>query len=708
MSIIQKIRDKAAVFLTAMIAISLIGFLVQDAFVGGNGNMFDGQATSAGSINGKDIDIVEFNKKVNQVEQNYRSQGMQTNETMTQNIIENIWNTYIQETMIGQEAERLGIVVTPKELGNTLFSEDAPNEFKQLFVDQKTGIFDINAAKNWFNNLKKNSKADEVATIVDQLIKPIEISLVAQKYGSLIAQGTYIPTWMMEKMNADNASFASISFVSVPYTAIADSSVAVSNEEIAAFVKKRADEFKQEHVKSIAFVSIGATATKDDTARVFNQQLLLKESFVAATDPRAFVTRNNSTIPFFDGYVLKSKLQVSAKDSIVSMSTGSVIGPYLDGGNFVVARKVETRSLPDSVRCRHILVGTVDPQSGQLRRSDTVARKTTDSIFAVLKDGGNFSVLAALLSEDQGSKANGGEYNFSSLDMGNLAKEFGDFIFYKPNGSREIVKTSFGYHIIEVLNQKNFEEAYKVAYVSKAIVSSEETDVAAANAATAFVSTSKDPKSFEATAAKMNLNKLVAENIKALDYTAGGLSSRALVKWIFDNKVGTVSEPFDLKDQYIIAVITNETKEGIQPPAVARIFVEPTIRNTKKGEQIARKAGTEQNLEKLASLLGGTQGRTDTVRFSDPFVPNLGNETRVIGAAFAKKSSTAVSGAIVGQNGVYFIKTNNVGSLSNSAVDLLGQKKAMEAQMKQYASYSTMESLKKSMKIVDKRRDAGY
>lgn len=155
MSIIQKIRDKAAVLLTSMIAISLIGFLVQDAFVGKGGSMFDGQATSAGSINGKDIELVDFSKKVNMVEQNYRSQGMQTNEMMTQTIVENVWNSYIQEEMINAETAKLGLAVTPKELGAVLFSDDAPQEFKQMFADKTTGGYDVNAARNWFTNVKK-------------------------------------------------------------------------------------------------------------------------------------------------------------------------------------------------------------------------------------------------------------------------------------------------------------------------------------------------------------------------------------------------------------------------------------------------------------------------------------------------------------------------------------------------------------------------
>jgi peptidyl-prolyl cis-trans isomerase D len=96
MSIIQQIRDRAAVLLTGLISISLIGFLVQDAFIGKGGSMFDSQATSVGSIDGKNIELVEFSQRVNQIEQNYRAQGMQGNEMMTQNIIETIWNSDIQ------------------------------------------------------------------------------------------------------------------------------------------------------------------------------------------------------------------------------------------------------------------------------------------------------------------------------------------------------------------------------------------------------------------------------------------------------------------------------------------------------------------------------------------------------------------------------------------------------------------------------------
>ena len=708
MSIIQKIRDKAAILLTAMISISLIGFLVQDAFVGKSGNMFGGQPSEAGIINGKKIDLMEFNQKVNQMEQGYRAQGMQPGEMITQNIIDAVWNNYVQEEVLKSEAEKLGLSVTQKELGAVLFSEDAPQEFKQMFPDKTTGGYDVNAAKNWFTNLKKNAKPEDLSGVVEQLIKPIQLGLLAEKYNSLFIQGAYAPKWIFEKGAAESNSIASIKFLAVPYGAIPDSAVKVTDKEISDYINDHKEEFKQDHVKSIAFVSFNANPTSQDTLDVYNKLAALKTDFEQTEDAKAFVTKNTTTIPFFDGFVQKTKLQMSAKDAIISLPVGAVAGPYLDGSTYVLVKKIEKKIIPDSVKIRHILISVIEPQTGKPKRADTTAKKTADSILAVIKAGGNFASLAAALSDDEGSKTKGGEYNFSSLETSSLPKEFADFIFNKPKGSIGVVKTSLGYQVTEVLSQKNFEESYKVAYLSKKIIASNETDAAAANAANQFAASSRDPKSFSESIQKMQLTRQVADNIKELDFNAGQLSSRAIVKWVFNNKVGAISEPFDLKSQYVVAMVTSEINDGVQPVAAARIIVEPTLKNKKKAEVLARKAGAETNLEKLSTIIGGTIGQTDTVRFFDPFVPNLGPEPKVIGAAFNKNNISKTSQIIDGQNGIYYISVNSVSTTPSTPIDFAQEKKMAEAQLKQYASYSTFESLKKAMKIVDKRSAAGY
>jgi peptidyl-prolyl cis-trans isomerase D len=710
MSIIQQLRDKAAVLLTTLIALSLIGFLVQDAFVGRSSGFFSGPSSTVGSVNGKKIDAVEFNNKVNLAEQNYRSQGMQTNEMMTQNIIEGIWNGYIQEQLLKTECEKVGLAVTSKELGSLLFSEEAPQEFRQLFTNPQTGQYDLNAARNWFNNLKKSKRSEDVKMVTEQLLNPLQLRLLNDKYNSLFSQGSYVPKWMVEKLNTDNSSIATIRFVGIPYATVGDSlaSLRVTDGEIDKYVSEHKDEFKQEKVRNVSYVVFDANPNAEDSAKLFNQLSKLKEEFLNTSDARAFVTRNNSTNPFYDGYVLKSRLQMSAKDDIIGMPVGTVIGPYLDANTYTIARKLGTRSLPDSVKCRHILVGTVDPRTGQMRRDDSTAKKRADSIFTALKSGSDFGLLAALTSDDEGSKNNRGEYNFSSLDITNLAKEFGDFIFYKPTGSRDVIKTSFGYHIIEVLNQKDFQEAYMMAYISKRIVSSVETDNAASSAATQFAGNARDPKSFEENLTRMKLMKRTADNIREMDYSVAGMPSRALVKWIFENKVGTVSEPFDLKDKYVVVMVTGSLNEGVQPAAQARVMVEPILRNRKKAIEIRKKIGSERNLESIAAANQVQVFTKDSVYFSNPFVPDLGSEPRVIGAAFHKAMTGKVSEPIDGNTGVFLVKVERIGALPAANADITMQKRAMEMQMKQYAGFGTMESLRKSATIVDTRREAGY
>lgn len=710
MSIIQQIRDKAAVLLTSLIALSLIGFLVQDAFIGRSSSMFTGQSSNVGSVNGTKIDAMEFNSKVNMAEQGYRNQGMQTNEMMTQNIIETIWNGYIQEEIVKGETEKVGLSLTSKELGGLLFSENAPQEFKQLFTDPNTGVFDLQAARNWFSNLKKSKKSEDIKMVSDQLLNPLKIRLLTEKYQSLFVQGTYLPKWMVEKMNNDNSGIASISFVSIPYATFNDSlpSLKVSDAEINEYVKQRKEEFKQDKVRSVAYVVFDANPSQSDSSTIYNQLSKLKEEFLTTSDARSFVTRNNTSLPFFDGYALKSKLQMEAKTEIAQMPNGSVIGPYLDAGNYVIAKKLDTRSLPDSVKCRHILIGTVDPRTGQVRRADSTAKLRADSIYNAIKSGADFGMLAATMSDDEGSRNNKGEYEYSSLYMANLAKEFSDFIFYKPTGSRDVIKTSFGYHIIEVLSQKNFEESYKMAYLSKRILASPETDNTAASGATQFAGNSRVMKTFEENVVKMNLSKRVADNIKEMDYSVAGMPSRSMVKWIYENKVGSVSEPFDLKDKYVVLAVTGAFDEGVQPASVARMMVEPVLRNRKKSEEIRKKIGKVNSLEATASANNTQVLRADSVMFSNPFVPELGNEPKVIGAAFNKALLNKVSDPIDGTNGVFLIKVNQQSVPPSANIDVNMQKKAQEAQLRQYASFSTLESLRKSAKIVDTRREGGY
>jgi peptidyl-prolyl cis-trans isomerase D len=137
-------------------------------------------------------------------------------------------------------------------------------------------------------------------------------------------------------------------------------------------------------------------------------------------------------------------------------------------------------------------------------------------------------------------------------------------------------------------------------------------------------------------------------------------------------------------------------------------MVEPILRNQKKAAEIVKKSGSAATLEAIASANGQSVGAADSVKFSDPFIKNVGSEPKVIGASFDKNNQAKISGPIEGTNGVYWVKVNSIGALPNAMANTDQQRKSLEAQLRQFANFSTTDALKKAATIKDGRRAAGY
>ncbi|MBN8790209.1 MAG: peptidylprolyl isomerase, partial [Terrimonas sp.] len=633
MSIIETLRKRAGILVIA-IAVSLIGFIVQDAFFGRGGGVKEPSKT-IGKINGTNIDRQDFDARVKMMEAQYQSQGYRIEEGMRQEIQNQVWNSLVSRELILSEAKKLGIDFTSKEFSELLFSDNAPQEFKQQFTDPKTGVYNIEAARNAFLTLKKRKNAEQIKQVNEQLIDPIVLNQVQQKFFTIFTNGAYIPKWLIEKQNAVNGQVSDIAYTGLSYSSIADSAAVVSDADINDYIQKHKDQFKQEKSRSIAFVTFNAGANKEDSANLWNKMEGMKQALTDAPDAGVFVTRNGTKSPFFDGYINKSRIQVPSKDSLLALQPGQVYGPYYDANTIVVARMIGSKVLPDSVKARHILIGTIDLQTQQPSRTDSAAKALADSIKNAIAGGASFVELAAKYSDDLGSKDQGGEYNY--FPNGQMVKEFNDFCFEGKTGDKGVIKTQLGYHYIEVQDQKNFETAYKIAYLAKTIEPSKETDDAASAAATKFASESRTEKAFDDAVAKNKFNKRIADNIKEMDYQVAGLTpSRSFVKWVYENKPGTVSDPISVGDQYVVAAITGEKPAGVQSAATAKLAIEPILRNKKKAAMLVQKFGKYSSIDEAAKNTDQQVQTTDSIRFSDNFKPGFGNELIVIGASFDK------------------------------------------------------------------------
>lgn len=200
MSIIQSIRDKAAWLVFGVIALSLLGFLLMDAFVGrgSRGGMFGGNETTIGEVNGKEIDYIEFQKRAKMMEDQYAAQGYPMNEMMRQNLTEQLWNQSIEETVLNEEAATLGLQVTPKELEDILFGSNPPQDLAQQFTNEQ-GVYDANAARAAIAELRKQKNNPNAENFEQVYLPELMKGRLREKYMSLLSNTQYYPKWMLEK-----------------------------------------------------------------------------------------------------------------------------------------------------------------------------------------------------------------------------------------------------------------------------------------------------------------------------------------------------------------------------------------------------------------------------------------------------------------------------------------------------------------------------
>ena len=254
-----------------------------------------------------------------------------------------------------------------------------------------------------------------------------------------------------------------------------------------------------------------------------------------------------------------------------------------------------------------------------------------------------------------------------------MVKEFGDFAFNGKKGEKKIVKTQFGYHYIEIKDQKNFEPAYKIAYFARKIEPSQETDQNASGLASQFAGENRDKSAFDENSKKANLQKITAPEIHPTDFNIQGMgSSRSLVRWIYDAKLGEVSESFSVGDKYVVAILTEINKKGTMTLAKARPMIEPILRNQKKAEDDFR-----QN--RFCHFTGsrGVSNRSDhcqadSLLFSSPYIPNVGPEPKVVGYAFDKQlvRKSGFLQPVGGNEGVFVLKVDKVSAKANYNVDM--------------------------------------
>jgi peptidyl-prolyl cis-trans isomerase D len=655
MSVIQSIRDRGAWIMLVLIALALIAFILQDGLGRGRGGSIFSNTTTVGKVNGNKISKDEFDAKLTLYGRNGASRD---------NLIPQLWEQEVNSILQQEEYDKLGLRASNKEIMDFLTGPQSPLGRSQGFLNEN-GQIDPARVQEYIAQAKKSKNPEDqqqVVSLWDEATKQVLYS----KYQNLISKAYYVPTWFVEKQKAEEASIASISYVYVPYASIVDSTVKVSDAEINAYVKKHPKGFEKEfETRTFSYVTFDAYASAADSNAALNKVALLKNDFQAATNVKAFLSKVGSDLPYLDGYTIKSQMKMPKADSIKALAIGQTFGPYLDGGNYTIAKMIDVKTIPDSVFCKHILVRT-----GEGGLSDSLASKKIDSIIGVLNSGADFTAVMQQASDDKAAnKMDGGlmKFNAAQMQSENFDQDFAKYILFDgKQGEKRKVKTKFGYHYIYIVEQKNFEPAAKVAYLAKAITVSNETSTAANTAALQFASGAKNKVQFEEAAKKLNKTVLQSQEIKQDDFSVpmfGQAPTRGVVRWLFENDLGTVSEPTDVGDRYMVAIINSISPKGLKGANEVRPQVEVLIRNEKKAKQIIETKFKGSSLENYAASAGVSVQKADSLTFSNPMIPGLGGfDMKATGLAFNNALKGKVSEPIAGSNGVYAIRVETIGA----------------------------------------------
>ncbi len=137
MSVIQTIRNKYGKIAGAVIAIALIGFIISDARNGSFGSFFGGHDNNVMKINGTNIDPKEFQTRLKEYETLYImfNKGKALDDATRAQMNEQLVQTMVYETAVGEQCDKLGIQTTEEEKKELIYGMNADPMVRQFQID---------------------------------------------------------------------------------------------------------------------------------------------------------------------------------------------------------------------------------------------------------------------------------------------------------------------------------------------------------------------------------------------------------------------------------------------------------------------------------------------------------------------------------------------------------------------------------------------
>jgi peptidyl-prolyl cis-trans isomerase D len=310
--------------------------------------------------------------------------------------------------------------------------------------------------------------------------------------------------------------------------------------------------------------------------------------------------------------------------------------------------------VPEQARARHILI-KVAP--GADAKTDAAAKAKADALLKQILGGANFAELAKKNSDDPGSKDSGGELGFTQ--RGHMVPAFDNAIFTQKIGDTKIIKTQYGYHLVQVEERQtaHTQSLSEELPTIQATLVREKSARAQEDYARALTSEAIK-NGLQKTAAAHHLQVVTTPPVGAQGVIAALPDGSQLLSKAFESKKGDPAQYATTGEGFAVFQVSGVNPAHAPNFADWKSHVLDDFRNEQlptllgqKTTDLAAKAKSLNDLAKAAKLTGATIKTSDLVDQTGQ-VPDLGAVGQVAPQLF-NMAPGSISGPInAGRTGV--------------------------------------------------------
>jgi peptidyl-prolyl cis-trans isomerase D len=726
MAVIGKIQ-KNSLLLLIIIGGAMLAFIFTDMLrnVGGGE-----EPTPTATIGDEVVDDKELNELetiyIEREKQNAYQQQKEFTDQMKKAAEDQAFNEYVRRKIMNKELKALGLEVTKNELTDMVVGNHVhPWISQERAFSNSMGQFSKDSVIKYLNmlemepdgtNEEEYNQWKEAKTNWKSFEKELADARKADKYVTLVKKGIYVNTIEAKNQYVGANEKRNISYVLKKYVDIPESEVTLTDEELKAYYDKhKNDKQYQQNDESatIEYIEFAVKPTQEDIEDVVANMELIIDAFKKSTNDPSFMY-NKSDVQFWSDSTLfklggeefdftpqnPSYAQI-ADEAIQASDSGDVIGPFVTN-NQVVLLKVKGFKTEPQAWVRHILIST------GAKRSESDAKRVADSVMAVIRKNNNFVEMVEKISDDPGSIAKGGEYKW--FPKGAMVEEFEKAAFTGTKGQLQLVKTNYGYHIVEVLGRRDAKLPI-LAPVVKDIKPSRATKSVVEDLAYEFITDleqTEGDSAFYILAADKELTVLNSRLALKSPYVMGfnEESIPKVKKFVFskDATEGDVSTPILDNNVYKVVYIASKVAEGTPEfEDVKEQMRFPALREKQAEKYKELLAGT-QNLKELVAKFPELQVQSASVIFNSNNIQGGGaNEPKVVGAIFSvPQDLRPLLAPIDGNTGVYVIRITDI-IPAPETTDYTAEKESLRNAKQMSADNAIMKALREKADVKDNR-----